>query len=176
LARGIFRGAHKAIARLFDLFKSATSDEQRREVIGALREATRPSSRAQYSNDLLKLTITDGARIADFFADDVHNLSYELRESMEHNYLFDYHRAQEIAEDETDRFGCRAVAKTLMESIIRLRDRINADQNYVRYKTLVGFEAVFAEHWDDEDRDFQKVEEFRSNESGTICGRDYAGQ
>ena len=76
---------------------------------------------------------------------------------MEHDYLFDYHRAREIAEDEKDRFGCRTVAKGLMASIIRLRDRINADQNYVRYKTLVGFETVFAEHWDDEDSDLRKI-------------------
>ncbi len=153
----------KAIAGLFDLFKRSASDEQRREVKLALREATRPSSRAQYSNDLLKLTITDGTRIADFFAGEADKLSYELRETMEYNYLFDYHRAREIAEDDKDRFGCRGVAKELMEAIIRLRDRINADQNYERYKTLVGFEIVLTEHWDDEDRDFAKLEEFRSN-------------
>jgi hypothetical protein len=155
----------KAMSGLFDLFMRASSDEQRREVKSALREATRPSSRAQNSNDLLRLTITDGSRIADFFTGQADELSYELRESMEHDYLFDYHRAREIAEDEKDRFGCHDVAKGLMASIIRLRDRINADQNYVRYKTLVGFETVFAEHWDDEDRDFQKVEEFRSDEA-----------
>ena len=155
----------KAMSCLFDLFKRATSDEQRREVELALREATRPSSGAGYSNDLLRLTITDGIRIADFFAQEANKLSYELRESMEHDYLFDYHRAREIAEDEKDKFGCHDVAKGLMASIIRLRDHINADQNYVRYKTLVGFETVLAEHWDDEDRDFEKVEEFRSNEA-----------
>jgi hypothetical protein len=132
----------KAISGLFDLFKRATSDGQRREVISALREATRPSLD---SNDLVRLTITDGTRISDFFAGEADKLSYELRESMEHEYLFDYHRAREIVEDETDRLGCRTDAMALMASIIRLRDRINADQSYVRYKTLVGFEAVFVE-------------------------------
>jgi len=160
----------KAISGLFDLFKRATSDEQRREVKSALHEATRPSSRAQYSNDLLKLTITDGTRIADFFAENADKMSYELRESTEYNYHFDYHRAREITEDEKDRFGCCAVAKGLMEAIIRLRDRINTDHNYVRYKTLVGFEIVFAEHWDDEERDFTKVQEFRSNEAERFVG------
>jgi ppGpp synthetase/RelA/SpoT-type nucleotidyltranferase len=152
----------KAISGLFDLFKRASSDGQRREVISALREATRPSPNA---TDLLTLTITDGIRIADFLAEEAHKLSYELKETVEHDYLFDYHRARELVEDEKDRFACRAVANVLMESIIRLRDRINADQNYVRYKTLVGFESVFAEHWEDEDRDFQKVEQFRASEA-----------
>jgi ppGpp synthetase/RelA/SpoT-type nucleotidyltranferase len=117
----------KAIAGLFGLFKRATSDGQRREAIHALREATRPS-RAAYSNDLLKLTITDGTRIVEFFTSEADSLSYELRESMEQHYLFDYHRARELANDETDKFGCRAVAKVLMDSIIRFRDGINAGQ------------------------------------------------
>ena len=155
----------KAIAGLFGLFKTATSDVQRREGILALREATRPSSRANYSNDLLELTITDGTRIVEFFADEADNLSYEVRESMEHHYLYDYHRARELVKEETDKFGCRAVAKVLMELIIKFRDRINADEQFVRYKTLVGFETVLPEQWDEEDRDFQKIEEFRTSEA-----------
>jgi ppGpp synthetase/RelA/SpoT-type nucleotidyltranferase len=159
-----------AIAGLFRLFKTATSDVQRREAILALREATRSSLHANYSNDLLKLTITDGTRIVESFADEADNLPYELRESMEHHYLFDYHRARELVEEETDRFGCRAVAKVLMESIIRLRDRINADEQFVRYKTLVGFEAVLPEQWDEEDGDFRKIEEFRTSEAERFVG------
>lgn len=156
---------HRAISGLFDLLKHATSDDRRREAISALREATRLSARGEYSNDLLKLTITDGTRIANFFADESDKWSYELRQSQEHNYLFDYHRARQIAEDEKDKFECRTAAKSFMDSIIRLRDRINEDQNYGRYKTLVGFETVLAEHWDDEDLDFEKVERFRTNEA-----------
>ena len=155
----------KAISGLFGLFKRAISDQQRRNVISTLREATRPSSRAGFSNGLLKLTLTDGTRVVELFADNADKLSYEIRELMEHNYLFDYHRAREIAEDEEDRFGCRAVAKAFMESIIRFRYQANADKRFVRYKTLVGFETVLAEDWDEEDGDFGRVEKFRSNEA-----------
>ena len=161
----IIKVRDKAIAGLFGLFKRATSDAQRREVIHALREATRPSSRAAYSNDLLKLTITDGTRIVEFFTSEADSLSYELRESMEQHYLFDYHRARELANDETDKFGCSAVAKVLMDSIIRFRDRINADEQFVRYKTLVGFETVLPEQWDDEGRDVEKLAKFRTGEA-----------
>ena len=166
----IIRIRGRAIAGLFQLFKTAAADVQKREVILALREATRPSSRASYSNDLLKLTITDGSRVVEFFAGEADSLSYELRESMEHHYLFDYHRARELVEEETDRFGCRAVAKVLMGSIIHFRDRINTDEQYVRYKTLVGFETVLPEQWEEEDRDFQKIEEFRTSEAERFIG------
>jgi ppGpp synthetase/RelA/SpoT-type nucleotidyltranferase len=159
----IIRIRSKAIAGLFDLFKSATSDDQRRVVLNALHDATR--AEAHSSNEFRKLTITDGIRIVDFFESEANNLSYELREAIEYHYLFEYHRAQELADDEADKFGCRTAAKSLMDSIIRFRDRINADDQFVRYKTLVGFEIVLPEHWNDEDRDFRKVEEFRKAEA-----------
>jgi hypothetical protein len=84
---------------------------------------------------------------------------------MEQHYLFDYHRARELTGDETDKFGCRTVAKRLMDSIIRFRDRINSDEQFVRYKMLVGFEAVLPEQWDDEDTDFEKLEKYRTDEA-----------
>jgi len=52
-----------------------------------------------------------------------------------------------------------------MNSIIRFRDRVNADEPFVRYKTLVGFETILPQQWEDEDRDFQKLEEFRTGEA-----------
>src|SRR5262249_18965953 len=36
---------------------------------------------------------------------------------------------------------------------------------FVRYKTLVGFETVLPEQWDDEHRDFEKLEKFRTDEA-----------
>lgn len=155
----------KAISGLFDLFKRAISDEQRRIVKSALREATRPSSQSEYSKDLLEMTIIDGIRIVDFFVDEVSEVSYEFKETIEHDYLWDYHHAREIAEDMKDKFGCVEVAKSLMASIIQLRDCINADPIYIRYKTLVGFESVFAEQWDDKGADRTKFEQFRSSQS-----------
>jgi len=49
----------KAMSGLFDLFGQSTSETQKREVISALREATRVPSQAAYSNEFLAL-----ARIA----------------------------------------------------------------------------------------------------------------
>jgi hypothetical protein len=52
-----------------------------------------------------------------------------------------------------------------MESIIKFRDIINADEQFVRYKTLVGFETVLSGQWEDEDRDFDQLEEYRTDEA-----------
>jgi len=132
----------RAMSGLFDLFAQSTSETQKREVISGLREATRVPSQAQYSNELLALTLADAKRIVDFLTQQAVGQPYELLEHLEHVFLYDYRRAREIAEDETDRFGCRSVAEDLMGSIETFRDKVNDDQQFVRYKTMVGFESA----------------------------------
>lgn len=157
----IIKARDRAIAGLSALFKNSKSEVERREALHALWKATHATSGAGYSNELLKLTITDGTRITKFLADEADNISYELRETIEHHYLFAFHRARELANNEADPFGCRVAAQGQMEAIGQFRDSINADEQFVRYKMLVGFETVLPEQWDDEDRDFQKIGEFR---------------
>ncbi|QEX20804.1 hypothetical protein FRZ61_07230 [Hypericibacter adhaerens] len=157
----VIRG--KAIASLFDLFTKATSDEEKRTILSALRGSTRLPH--EHSNQLLRQCILDAIRIVEFLATHASSLSYEIREWMEEGYLFDYHRARQIADDIQDKFGCASDARQLMASIIQLRDCINQDQLYVRYKTLVGFRTVLPEHWSDEDWPYDEVEKFRLNEA-----------
>ena len=145
----------KAMSGLFDLFGQSTSETQKNEVISALREATRVPSQPRYSNELLALTLVDTNRIVNFLTQEAMGQPYELLEHLEHTFLYDYRRAREIAEDEQDRFGCRSVAKDLMGSIETFRDKVNGDEQFVRYKTLVGFESVFPPHWEDEGFDLQ---------------------
>jgi ppGpp synthetase/RelA/SpoT-type nucleotidyltranferase len=151
----------KAMSGLFDLFEKSATESQQRELISALREATRVPTQAAYSNELLALTLRDGKRIADFLARHATSLPYELLEHIEHLLLYDYRIARGLADDESDRFACRQTAKDLMDSIEAFRDRVNTDESFLRYKTLVGFESVFPPHWTDDDFDFAGAEAYR---------------
>lgn len=151
----------KAMSGLFDLFGQSTTESQKRQVISALREATRVPTQAGYSNELLALTLTDAKRIVDFFGLHAAGQPYELLEHVEHDFLYDYRIARGLAQDETDRFACRSVAKDLMASIEAFRDKVNSDETFVRYKTLVGFESVFPPHWEDENFDFAEADTYR---------------
>jgi hypothetical protein len=163
----------KAMSGLFDLFGQSTSEAQKREVMSALQEATRAPQQAEYSNELRSRILLDNRRLVDFLIQRAMEQSYELLEHLEYVFLYDYRRAREIAEDEKDRFGCRSVAKNLVESIEIFRDKVNADQQFVRYKTLVGFESVFPPHWKDEDFDFGEADKFRHERTGGIYRRDF---
>ena len=59
-------------------------------------------------------------------------------------------------------FGCQAEAEALVAAILKFRDTINADDRFVRYKVLVGFESVYPSHWTDEAVRLRRLDEYQA--------------
>ena len=155
----------KAIKALFAAYDRSTDDAQKRAVLSALDAATRTPNQAQYSNELLATTLKDATRIVDFVTERAKATSYELLQHLEHRFLYDYFRAKGLTEDPENRFGCQAEAEALVAAIFKFRDTINADDRFVRYKVLVGFESVYPGHWTDEEFDYKEADEYRRGEA-----------
>ena len=145
----------KAIKALFAVYERSTDDAQKHAVLSALDAATRTPNQGQYSNELLATTLKDNKRIVDFVTEHANVSSYELLQHLEHQFLYDYFRAKSLTEDPENRFGCQSEAEALVAAIFQFRDTINADDRFVRYKVLVGFESVYPGHWTDEEFDYK---------------------
>ncbi|TKB89734.1 MAG: hypothetical protein E8D41_14190 [Nitrospira sp.] len=154
----------KAIKALFAAFDRSTDDAQKRTVLSALDAATRTPHQAQYSNELLATTLKDATRIVNFVTERAKALSYELLQHLEHGFFYDYPRAKGFTADPQNRFGCQAEAEALVSAIFKFRDIINADDRFVRYKVLVGFESKYPNHWTDEKFAY-KADEYRRREA-----------
>lgn len=152
---------NKAIKALFATYDRSTDEAQKRVVFSALNAATRTPNQAHFSNELLATTLKDATRIVDFMAERAEAGSYELLQHLEHRFLYDYFRAVSLTNDPENRFGCQADAEALMAAILKFRDTINADDRFVRYKVLVGFESVYPGHWTDEEFDIKGADEYR---------------
>ncbi len=152
---------NKAIDGLIALFDDSSTEREKRAVVSALWEATRLPGRANYPNELLQLTLEDTRRITELLTQRAIGQPYELLEHIEHEMRFDYWWIWRFAADEYDKSGCQQIAKDVMEAIITFRDLINADQQYVRYKTLVGYVSVFSLHWENEVFAYTAVNEYR---------------
>lgn len=155
----------KAIKALFAAYDRSTDDAQKRAVLSALDAATRTPNQAQYSNELLATTLKDATRIVDFVTERAKAASHELLQHLEHRFLYDYFRAKGLAEDAENRFGCQAEAAALVAAIFKFRDTINADNRFVRYKVLVGFESVYPLHWTKKGFDYKGADEYRRGEA-----------
>ncbi len=153
----------KTIKALFAAYDRSTDDDQKRAVLSALDAATRTPIQAQCSNELLATTLKDATRIVDFVVQFAKAESYELLQHIEHKFLYYYFMARGLTEDPENRFGCQAEAKALVAAILKFRDTINADDRFIQYKVLVGFESVYPAHWIE--KEFHKgADEYRREE------------
>lgn len=155
----------KAIKALFAAYDRSTDDAQKRAVLSALDAATRTPNQAHYSNELLATTLRDAARIVDFMTERARDASFELLQHLEHRFLYDHFRAESLTKDPENRFGCQAEAAALVAAIFKFRDTINANNRFVQYKVLVGFESVYPGHWSEKEFDYQGAEEYRRGEA-----------
>jgi ppGpp synthetase/RelA/SpoT-type nucleotidyltranferase len=155
----------KAIKALFDAYDRSIDDTQKRAVLSALDAATRTPSQGQYSNELLAMTLRDTARIIEFMTEHAKAQSYELLQHMEHRFFYDYVRAKDLTDDPENRFGCQAEAEALIAVVFKFRDTANADDRFVRYKVLVGFESIYPGHWTNQEFDYTGSDEYREGEA-----------
>lgn len=51
--------------------------------------------------------------------------------------------------------------QALLENMIRLRETLNADEEFVVFKTIVGYKSVFPHQWDEQKSDFETDEAVR---------------
>ena len=124
-----------------------------------------PPNQTQYSNQLLATTLKDTSRIVNFVTQRAAATSYALLQHLEHRFLHDYFRVCGLIEDQENRFGCQSEAKALVDEIYKFRDTINAEDRFIRYKVLVGFESVYPSHWIDQEFQYEESEKYRHEEA-----------
>ena len=155
---GEFRG--KVLAMLFDLYRDASSPAEKLIVTQALSTGTRlPMDDARA--DVIELVLDDTKKIAEFYADRAAGESFELLQHLEHQFLYLYRRGKELTAA-TWGAAVNAKASAVVSVIEAFRDRINSNQQFVKFKTLVGFESVFPPEWEGDAMDIEGPEKYRS--------------
>ncbi len=142
-----------AVALLKLHFESASDDAQRREVVHAFAVASAMPGMGQPSAVLAGDILANAQEVVAFYTAKADDLSFELRQELEHDlYWLRRHNQRREAKGD-DPPGLAAARSALLEGILAFRDRVNADREFVIYKTLVGFESVFPPAWDDPEID-----------------------
>ena len=138
-----------SIDLLTTLFKAARDDPARREIIHALATACSMPGMGQPSAALVADILTDARRVVDLYTEAVGDLSFELRQEIEYNLYWQYRHNQRAAGKGVGEPVVTEARQALLRAILAFRDRVNADREFVIYKTLVGFRSVFPPAWDD---------------------------
>jgi ppGpp synthetase/RelA/SpoT-type nucleotidyltranferase len=157
-SEGLDLARQGAIGVLKDLFREASSDDERLAVTRTFAAAMHPPH--GLSDELRKTLLRDTADIVSFYTGVAPTLSYELLEHLEHTLLWQYRHKCKPPAQESD--GEIAVLRSeLTQRILEFRHLVNADRTFVIYKTLVGFESVFPPEWEGDSLDVSGREAYR---------------
>lgn len=154
----------KAIDLLRHQFALAESDKERRAVLLTLQGGTRPPIGAGYDNALARLVMDDTCTIIAFQTEVVSTLSLDLRQSTEervHRSYWMYAELSKTMRDDPDLVAARARVEV---AALAFRDVVNADPDFVIYKTLVGFNSVFPPAWKDKNFQHEQAKAYRAEQ------------
>jgi len=151
----------EAIELLKELYRTASSETEKRQSENALFEADRTPSGSGYSNELLIEILENSTSIVDFFCEVAQTEAYEILQSLEHRLLWMYRRNQGIAGAMAADPNVIKARDALNDSVLRFRDIVNANKGFAVYKTLVGFESVFPPAWDDPEFHYEQETAYR---------------
>jgi hypothetical protein len=154
----------RAVGALKKLFRLSKSDGERAEIIQTLSEATATPHRGNYPDGLLRLILGNTFEIVEFYMSEAANLSFEILQKLEHDFLWLYRRNREMPADSKRDPVAREIAERLTAEILRFRDKVNRDEGFVTYKVLVGFESVFPPAWENPNFDYEGEEAYRGRE------------
>ncbi|MGO9171709.1 MAG: hypothetical protein ACLP7P_07060 [Rhodomicrobium sp.] len=148
-----------ALSLLEMLYRESSTEEEKRQTFDRMLNATRHPSSANYEDNFIELTVESASRIVEFSLQHHQGMSFELLQHVEHSFLWLYQHVPSWVAKCND--GIQQAANALVTLIAAFRDAINADVEFVRHKTFVGFEPVFVQDWDAHGPDFQRTEAYR---------------
>jgi hypothetical protein len=146
---------------LFDLYQGAASPTEKMQMIQALNTATRFPMEGSRDH-LIELVLDDTRQIVEFFTERLANEPLEIVQHLEHHFLWVYRRSREMVEGHPQG-ATAASAKAVVASVEAFRDRANANDQFVKFKTLVGFESVFPMEWEDQSMEIQRPRKYRAD-------------
>jgi ppGpp synthetase/RelA/SpoT-type nucleotidyltranferase len=152
----------RAIKILQRLYLLTDNETEKRNLIAAMNNAMRPPMRGNYSDEIHVMILCDAQSIFEFYHSQASNDQYEILQSLEHDALWTYrHTKQWIS---SNKIGSTAIdaGEKLISLIEQYRDLLNNNQNFIRYKTLVGFDSVFPQSWENDDFEIDGVDEYRA--------------
>lgn len=145
-----------ALDILEGMYSPDRSEQDRRQVLAAIWKAT-DGPRLGKSLEELDLTVLhDSTRVLRYMMTISDGESFELNQHLEDKAYWLWKRYRQWAQDDTH------PSQELVDVILEYRDQINQNNEFVIYKTLVGFKSVFPPQWEEPEFDRQAKEQFRN--------------
>ena len=153
-----------AIQVLSEIAEQSTNEDDKRLALSKLFNAVHPSNRSQPDDRVMSMIFRDSTRVVDAIADLSATLSLEMRQHFEDRILYLSRRYRALHQNYSGKAYIEEAHTILLSSIAAARRILNEDEEFVVFKTLVGFESVFPHMWGDERFDREANDAYRDAE------------
>ena len=147
---GVKQIRKKALDELQTLYALAKNVEQKKAVLNAMETATRTPHMGEYGDDVLSMIIENTITVVEFMKAIVVFDDMQLMQKIEHDaYWLLYHNG--------------ALDETIHKVALEIRDALYADEEYQKFRILIGFESIFHD-WEKggkESEEFDQERKFR---------------
>lgn len=141
---GLRRVRELAKGFTMEALREATTSKEWEQAWAPLWTGATASGVGEPGDELRKDQLTTMREASRFIHDNASQIPFDVLQGMEENLYWAHRRlGKATAKGPEENSSARA-------ALLKCRDHINANIQYVRYKTLVGFRTVFVEEWDKE--------------------------
>ena len=143
----------KALDELQNLYTLAKNVEQKKAVLNAMEKATHTPHMGEYGDDVRAMIIANSIAVMKFMKGVTVSEDLQVMQKIEHDaYWLLYHMG--------------AVNETIHKVALEIRDALYADEEYQKFRILIGFESIFHD-WEKgkEPEDFNRERKFRDAEA-----------
>ncbi|RYX29476.1 hypothetical protein, partial [Legionella pneumophila] len=155
---------NRALSLLKNTYNPKDTSKIKLKLIRAFDTATRPSRTGTDNSDLLELILNNCVEIIDFYNEHLDEKDFEILSEIENDVCRLYRFGMDIIEG--NRYeSLNDHAKSVVQVALKFRDQLNINKDFVIYKTLVGFDSVFENSWDDREWHYRERNEYRDNKA-----------
>lgn len=152
----------KAIDLLKHQFELCDEEAGRRDVLLTLQSATRQAIGGAYSKEFALIVMTDTCAIISFEKEVAPKLGLSLRQATETRVYRNYRRFAKLPAALREEQSLVEIQAQIRAAAFSFRDAVNADPDFVDFKTLVGFDCVYPPAWEDDAFQYAEAKAYRT--------------
>ena len=158
-----------AIQVLSEIAEQSANEDDKRLALSTLFNAIAEPRYRLSDDSFMAMIIRDSARVVDVIADLSPTLSLEMRQHFEDRILNISRLYRTLHQNYSRKTDVEEAHTVLLSSIANARRILNEDEEFVIFKTLVGFESVFPNMWEDGGTDFEANDAYRDAEQERLA-------
>ena len=157
------RKARRSIVKTISAYAEsvADNDDALQSAIKTLFESGRRPHYGDMCPDLATIILSDLAYVVGRMIKISSKASVNARQDIESQLRQYWRWNKSLPEYLREEGGVVEAHEQLLKSMVTLRESLNADEEFVAFKTIVGYKSVFPHQWEDKKLDFNRDEDIR---------------